>query len=85
MVMYVMVAVVVVGVIGGVASVLSYDNLYSQSGSEMRIPKHSRRSRQAPRPSRQLQAVEAALAQDPPSDQPASCSPVRSHHRRTAR
>lgn len=78
---YVMVAVCVVGVLGAMASVLSYDNQYSKSGSEMRIPKHSRRGRHASRPSRQLRAVEAALAEDPPADQPASCSTVRSHGR----
>jgi hypothetical protein len=76
---YVMVAVCVVGVLGGVASVLSYDQRYSQSGSKMRIPKHSRRSGQGSRPSRQLQAVEAALAEDAATDQPTSCSTVRSH------
>jgi len=78
---YVMVAICVVGVLGGVASVLSYDKVYSQSGSKMRIPKHSRRNRQGPRPSRQLQAVEAALAEDEATDQPTSCSTGRSHGR----
>lgn len=80
---YLVVAFCVIGVLGAVASVLSYDNLNSKSGSEMRIPKHSRRGRQRSRPSRQLQAVEAALAEDATPDQPASCSPVRSHGRST--
>lgn len=80
---YVMVAVCVVGVLGGVASVLNYEQRYSQSGSRMRIPRHSRRSGQRSRPSRQLQAVEAALAKDPATDQATSCSTVRSHGRWT--
>ena len=81
---YVMIAVCIVGVLGGVASVHSYDNV-STRGSKMRIPKHSRRSGQRSRPSRQLQAVEAALAEDGATDEPTSCSPVRSHGRWTAR
>ncbi len=82
---YVMVAVFIVGVLGGVASVHSYDRVYSKRGTRMRIPRHSRRSRQGSRPSRQLQAVEAALAEDGAGDQPTSCSPVRSHRRWTTR
>ena len=82
---YVMVAVCIVGVLGGVASVHSYDKVYSQRGSKMRIPKHSRRSGQRSRPSRQLQAVEAALAEDGATDEPTSCSPVRSHGSWTGR
>lgn len=80
---YVMVAVCVVGVIGGVASTLSYDKPHSRSGGGMRIPRHSRRSRQASRPSRQLQAVEAALAEDAASDQATSRPPARTHGRWT--
>jgi hypothetical protein len=76
---YVMVAVCVVGVLGALASVLSYDKHYSESGSPMRITGHSGRSGQRPPPSRQLQAVEAALAKDVATGQPTSCSPVRSH------
>jgi hypothetical protein len=63
----VMVAVCVIGVIGGVASVLSYDS-DSDRGSEMRIPRHSRRSPPVSRPSRQLRAVEAALEEDASAD-----------------
>jgi hypothetical protein len=81
---YVMVAVCVVGVIGAVASVLSYDHLYSKSGSPMRIPRHSHRSAQRSRTSRQLKAVEAALAEDAATDQPTSCSTARSPRRRRA-
>ena len=81
MVMYVMVVICVVGVLGGVASVASYDKLYSHSGSGMRIPRHSRGSGQRSRPSRQLRAVEAALAEDAATDQSTPCSPVRSHGR----
>jgi hypothetical protein len=81
--MYVMAVVVVVGVVGGVASVHSYEQLYNQKGSGMRIPRHSRRTRQRSRPSRQLQAVEAALAEDAATDQPTRCSPVRAHGRWT--
>jgi hypothetical protein len=77
---YVMIAVCVVGVLGGLASVHSYDKPYGQ-GSRMRIPKHSRRGGRSSRPSRQLQAVEAALAEDTATDEPASCSTVRSHGR----
>jgi hypothetical protein len=86
---YVMVAVCVVGVLGGIATVLSYDNLPSGSGSRMRIPRHSRRSRRASRPSRQLRAVESALAQEAATEQPASSRrrrarriPLREHRRR---
>jgi hypothetical protein len=79
---YVMIAVCVFGVLGGLASVASYDHVYGQGGSKMRIPKHSRRTGQRARPSRQLRAVEAALAEDAATDQPTSCSPVRSHGRR---
>jgi hypothetical protein len=82
---YVMVAVTILGVLGGVATVLSYDHLDRKGGSRMRIPKHSRRARQRSRPSRQLQAVETALAEDAATDQPTSCSTVRSHGRWRAR
>ena len=82
---YVMVAVCVVAVIGAVASVMSYDHLYSKGGSPMRVPRHSRRSAQRSRASRQLQAVEDALAEDAATDQPTSHSPVRSHGQRTVR
>jgi hypothetical protein len=84
---YVMIAVTVVGVLGGVASVLSYDHLNggSGSGTKMRIPRHSRRSRQSSRPSRQLRAVEAALTEDAVTDQEASCPTARSHGRWTRR
>jgi hypothetical protein len=75
---YVMVAVFVVGVIGAVASVLSYDKPYGELGSPMRIPRASRRRPPASRPSRQLQALEAALTKDAATDEP-SCVPVRSH------
>lgn len=82
---YVMVAVCVVGVLGGVASVLSYDDLYGKSGSRMRIPKHSRRNRQTSRPSRQLEAIEAALTEDAATDQATARSDTRSHGRWTRR
>jgi hypothetical protein len=85
LVTYVMVAVCVVGVLGGVASVLSYDKVYGQSGSKMRVSRHSRRGRHGSRSSRQLQAVEAALAEDAAADEPTSCSTVRSHGRWRAR
>jgi hypothetical protein len=77
---YVMIAVIVVGVLGAVASVLSYDKPYGEIGSPMRIPRGSRRRPPVSGPSRQLQALEAALAEDPATDEP-SCSPVRSHRR----
>lgn len=78
---YVMVIVFVVGVIGAVASVLSYDNSYGEIGGPMRIPRGSTRRRPpAPRPSRQLQALESALAKDTTTDE-TSCTPVRSHRR----
>jgi hypothetical protein len=80
---YVMVAVCVVGVLGAMASVLSYDQPHGGIGSPMRIPRRSRRSAPAPRPSRQLEALETALAEDVAVDE-RSCSPVRSHRvRRT--
>jgi hypothetical protein len=82
---YVMVAICVAGVIGGVATALSYDNPYGRGGGGMRIPRHSRRRRQGSRSSRQLQAVEAALAEDASTDQPPSCSSIRSHGRWTGR
>ena len=77
---YVMVAVCVVGVLGAMASVLSYDKPHGEIGSPMRIPKRSRSTPPSPRPSRQLQALEAALAEDAATDE-TSCSPVRSHSR----
>jgi hypothetical protein len=80
---YVMVAVCVVGVIGGVASSLSYDKPHTRSGGGMRIPRQSRRSRQGSRPSRQLQAVEAALAEEAASDQATPRSTARTHGRWT--
>jgi hypothetical protein len=80
MVTYVMVVVCVVGVLGAVASVLSYDKPYGDIGSPMRIPRRARRSPPASRPSRQLQALEAALTEDAATDEP-SCSPVRAHGR----
>jgi hypothetical protein len=67
---YVMVVVCVVGVIGAVASALGYDQAYGEISGPMRIPKQSRRSAQGSRPSRQLKALEAALAEDAPLDQP---------------
>jgi hypothetical protein len=81
---YVMVAVCVIGVLGAVANVLSYDKL-SESGNKMRVPRHTRRSGQRSRPSRQLQAVETALEEDAATDEPPSCSTVRSHGRWTGR
>lgn len=78
---YVMVAVCVVGVLGAMASVLSYDKPYGEIGSPMRIPKRSRRTPPVSRPSRQLEALEAALSEDAGPDEP-SCSPARTHRRR---
>jgi len=75
---YVMIVVFVVGVLGAVASVLSYDKPYGDIGSPMRIPRGSRRRPPVARPSRQLQALEAALEKDTATEEP-SCSPVRSH------
>jgi hypothetical protein len=78
-----MVAICVVGVMGAIASVLSYDKPYGELGGPMRIPRHTRRIPREPRPSRQLRAVEAALAQDgAATDQPSPCAPVRAHRRR---
>jgi hypothetical protein len=82
---YVMIAVCIVGVLGGLASVHSYDKPYGQGANRMRIPKHSRRTPRSSRPSKQLQAVEAALTEDQPSDQPTSRSTARSHGRWTRR
>jgi hypothetical protein len=70
-----MIVVCVVGVLGGVASVHSYES-YAEKGSRMRVPRHSRKGRPRGRPSRQLQALEAALAQDAVTDQPASAPPL---------
>lgn len=70
---YVMIAFCVVGVLGGVASVHSYERGYAKKGSEVRVSKHSRKGRPRARPSRQLQALEAALAEDP---HPASAPPL---------
>jgi hypothetical protein len=77
---YVMVAVCVLGVLGAMASVLSYDKPYGEIGSPMRIPRRSRRTPPVSRPSRQLQALEAALTEDGAADEP-PCSPVRAHRR----
>ncbi len=76
---YVMVAVCVVGVLGAVASALSYDKPSGGIGSPMRIPRHSRRGAKRPSPSRQLQAVEAALTEDDAQSEP--CTTVRSRGR----
>jgi hypothetical protein len=78
MVTYVMIAVCVVGVLGAMASVLSYDEPHGGVGSPMRIPRRSRRRPPVSRPSRQLEALEAALEKDEPTEGP-SCAPVRSH------
>ena len=74
---YVMIVICVLGVLGGVASVHSYES-YAEKGSRMRVPKHSRKGRHRARPSRQLQALEAALAEDPTSEQqtPSLARPV---------
>jgi hypothetical protein len=78
---YVMIILFVVGVIGAVASALAYDKPHGEIGSPMRVPRSSRRRTRGSRPSRQLQALEAALEKDTTTDQPASCSTVRSHGR----
>lgn len=74
MVALLMVALCVVGIIGAVATAVSYDQPGGQMGGPMRIPKRSRRQRRERRRSRQLQALEAALGQDPPTGPPESCS-----------
>jgi hypothetical protein len=76
---YVMVVVCVVGVIGAVASVLGYEQPYGDIGSPMRIPRRSRQRVQRSRPSRQLQALEAALAEEAPTPHLASGARVAEH------
>jgi hypothetical protein len=73
---YVMVAVCVVGVLGAIASIHSYEKVYAEKGSKMRVPRHSGKSRPRTRPSRQLQALEAALAEQPVNDQPTSAPSI---------
>ncbi len=73
---YVMVAVCVIGVIGGVVSALGYDNPSGQIGTPMRIQNRARRRVRPSRPSRQLQALEAALQKDGEPDHPTSRSAV---------
>jgi hypothetical protein len=82
---YVMVTFCVVGVIGALASVLSYDKHYSENGSPMRIARHPRRSVPRRRPSSQLQAIEAALARDSAADQPDHALRARRVHLRGSR
>ena len=83
---YVMIAVCVVGVLGAIGSALSYDKPYGQIGDPMRIPRRSRRTPQVSRrPSRQLQALEAALSEDAADDETPPRSAVRSHGGRTRR
>jgi len=77
-VMSVMVVVCVVGVVGAVVSVLGYDKLYDEIGNGMHVPRHASRRARAPRPSRQLQALEAALTEEH-DEAPPSCPSGRSH------
>jgi hypothetical protein len=68
---YLIIVFCVVGVLGGVASVQSYER-HAEKGSKVRMPRHSRKGRPPARRSRQLQALEAALAEEPVGDQQAS-------------
>lgn len=77
---YVMIVVCVVGVIGAIASIGAYDKPYGEVGGPMRIPRRSRKTQHSSRPSRQLEAVQAAL-EDADTDQSTACTPARSHRR----
>ena len=78
---FVMVVVCVAGVISAVASAVGYDKPSGEIGDPMRIPRRSRASARRSRPSRQLQALEAALGDGTARDQPTPCCEVRSHSR----
>jgi hypothetical protein len=60
--MVVIAVVCVVGIVGGLASTLSYDQLYGQDPRRLEPPLRPVRPRRSRRRSRQLRAVEAALA-----------------------
>jgi hypothetical protein len=62
LVMCVIAAICVLGVVGALASTLSYDQLYGQDRGGRQLPPRSVRRRKSRRRSRQLQTVEAALA-----------------------
>lgn len=62
LVMCVIAAVCVLGVVGTLASTLSYDQLYGQEPRRRQLPPRSVRRPKSRRRSRQLQAVETALA-----------------------
>jgi hypothetical protein len=79
---WVMIVVCVVGVLGAIASSLSYDEPYGHVGSPMRIPKGSRKAARRPRPSRQLRALEAALEEGAGTEQRTPRSEFRSRGRR---
>lgn len=55
-------AVCVIGIIGAIASTLGYDQLYGQESRGAQLPPRAVRRSKPRRPSRQLRAVETALA-----------------------
>ncbi len=66
--------VCVVGIVGALASTLRYDQLYGQNASGVQFQARSVRRPRSRRRSRQLRAVEAALATNESEPSPA-CSP----------
>jgi hypothetical protein len=62
LVMWVIAAVCVFGIVGALASTVGYDQFYGQDPRGTRLPQRSVRRPRSRRPSRQLLAVEAALA-----------------------
>jgi hypothetical protein len=67
LVMVAIAVVCVLGVVGALASTLSYDQLYGQEPRGYEPPSRPVRRRRSRRRSRQLRAVEAALAADTPA------------------
>lgn len=73
MLVIVIAVVCVVGIVGALASTLSYDELYGQNPRRLEPPPRPIRRRRSRRRSRQLRAVEAALA-TPESQRAAAAS-----------
>jgi hypothetical protein len=76
LVMSVIAIVCVVGVVGALVSTLNYDQLYGHSARDYQPPRSVRRARSRRR-SRQLRAVEAALAAERVQAPGAEVSPAR--------
>jgi len=76
----VIILVSVIGILGAVASTLSYHQLYGQTERSVELPPRSVRRKRLRRRSQQLGAVEAALGRVE-ADPPPGCSVPRVHER----